>query len=85
MSLQQNKTNLPSHITESFNLRDKSNQEAYPKTESRSRKLPDKIDTTDGGSKKAYSEPKPYSEYCHNICYEMFFSEHSVTLTYLEP
>ena len=56
------------HTNNSFlNLRNKSNQEAYPNTESRSRKLPDKIDITDGGSKKAYSEPKAYSEYCHNM------------------
>ena len=99
ISLQQNKTNLPSHITEQdhrtereagknssfFNLRHRSNQDAYLNTESSSRKLPDKIDTTDGGSKKTYSEPKAYSEYCHNICYEKFFLEPCVTLTYLEP
>ena len=78
MSLQQNKTNLTSHVTgqdhrtereadkdsSSLNLRNKSNREAYLSTESSSRKLPDKVDTTDGESKKAYSEPKAYSEYC---------------------
>ena len=98
----QNKTNLPSHITKQdhrterevdkdssiLNLRNKPNQEAYPNTKSSSRKLPDKADTTDGGSKTAFSEPNPYLKYCQNICYETFYetfySETCVTLTYLE-
>ena len=36
----------------------------YPDTESSSWKRPDKVDTTDDGSKKVYSGPKAYSEYC---------------------
>ena len=36
----------------------------YPNTESSSWERPDKVDTTDDGSKKVYSGPKAYSEYC---------------------
>ena len=62
---QDHRTKRETNKDSSFlNLRSKSSQEAYPNTERSSRKLPDKVDTTDGGSKKAHSKPKPYSEYC---------------------